>query len=296
VRSALELVGTWPVTRVGAGLLRADGSGELHGAVDERFRIASVTKLLTAYAVLIGVEEGAVELDDDAGPPGATVRHLLAHAAGYGFESGSGVIAPPGSRRIYSNQGFEVLAMHLERVTGIPFPAYLAEAVLEPLGMTATELSGSAAFAASSTVRDLVRFAGELLRPRLVHPDTLARAVTVQFPGLGGVLPGVGRFHPLDWGLGFERAFSRPGHWAGRSLGPGAFGHFGGAGSFLWADPDARTACTALGNRDFGPWALEAWPALGDAVLGGAALDGGGPVVAPARRAPADAVADGTGR
>ncbi|MDQ1294382.1 MAG: hypothetical protein QG608_2265 [Actinomycetota bacterium] len=265
--TALEQIDTWPVTRVGAGLLRADGPAEFHGAVDDQFRIASVTKLLTAYAVLIGVEEGAVELDDHAGPPGATVRHLLSHAAGYGFESGSGAIASVGTRRIYSNQGFEVLSSHVERSSQIPFPVYLAEAVFEPLGMTATELSGSPAFAARSTVRDLLRFAGELMRPRLVHPDTLAQAVTVQFPGLGGVLPGVGRFQPLDWGLGFERAFCLPGHWAGQSVGPRTFGHFGGSGSFLWVDPDTQTACTVLGDREFGPWALEAWPALGDAVL-----------------------------
>jgi CubicO group peptidase (beta-lactamase class C family) len=48
---------------------------------------------------------------------------------------------------------------------------------------------------------------------------------------------------------------------------PSTFGHFGGAGTFLWVDPVARIALAALTDRPFGPWALDAWPALSDAVL-----------------------------
>ena len=62
----------------------------------------------------------------------------------------------------------------------------------------------------------------------------------MQFPGLGGVLPGVGRFQPLDWGLGFELRDAKHPHWTGRRNSPATFGHFGGAGTFLWVDPVAR--------------------------------------------------------
>jgi CubicO group peptidase (beta-lactamase class C family) len=48
---------------------------------------------------------------------------------------------------------------------------------------------------------------------------------------------------------------------------PGTFGHFGGAGTFMWVDPVADIALVALTDRDFGPWALDVWPSLSDAVL-----------------------------
>ncbi|NLT56948.1 MAG: beta-lactamase family protein [Actinomycetales bacterium] len=264
----LGLVGEWEVPHVGVTVVGPDGVLDRHGDVERPFRIASVTKLLTAYAVLIATEEGALALDEPAGPPGASVRHLLSHTAGYGFGAGAPVIARPGTRRIYSNRGFDVLAAHLERSTGITFTTYLTEAVLDPLGMTATTLAGSAAFDTVSTVADLGRFAAELLTPRLVARRTADELVTVQFPGLGGILPGVGRFDPLDWGLGVERNFGRRGHWAGPALSRDAFGHFGAAGTLLWVDPRARLACVCLTDRDFGPWALAAWPGLGEQVLG----------------------------
>jgi CubicO group peptidase (beta-lactamase class C family) len=240
---------------------------ESHGDVEREFRTASVAKLPTCYAIMVAVEEGAVGLDDDAGPPGSTLRHLLAHTSGYGFDTSAKVLAKPGTRRIYSNRGIEEAAAYLAAAAGMPFEAYLAEAVLQPLGMARTSLPGSPAHEMLSTADDLGRFAAELLVPSVLDPRTLAGMVAVQFPGLSGVLPGLGRYEPLDWGLGFERNFSRPGHWAGRLVSGGSFGHFGGAGTFLWVDPVARRACVCLTDRDFGPWALQAWPALCDSVV-----------------------------
>ena len=249
-------------------LVRSSGRVlETHGDVDRVFRLASVTKLLSCYAVMVAVQEEAVGLDDEAGPPGSTVRHLLAHASGYGFESGAGTLGPPGSRRTYSNQGIEVLTAHLASVTGIDFGTYLSEAVLEPLSMRSTELRGSSASGIWGTAGDLSAFAAELLNPRLLEPELFATTVQVQFPGLSGVLPGVGRFDPLDWGLGFERNFGRTGHWAGPMPSRDSFGHFGGTGTFLWTDPQRGIACICLSDRDFGAWALEAWPRLSTAVV-----------------------------
>jgi len=258
---------TWKVAHASAAVVSPSGIVETYGEQGREFRLASVTKLLSAAAIMLGVEEGAVGLDDAAGPPGATLRHLLAHAAGYGFESDAGVIAKVGTRRIYSNRGIEVAAEHLERSVSMPFAEYLQEGILEPLGMTRTRLPGSAAFAGFSTTEDLARFAAELLTPQLLAPDTVRDMTSVHFPGLSGVLPGHGRFDPLDWGLGFEHSFSRPGHWGGSRVSPETSGHFGAAGTFLWVDPTARVACICLADRDFGEWARKEWPALCDAVI-----------------------------
>lgn len=264
---SLRQMDDWPVTTASAAVVRADGTlAGSRGPTGHRFGLASVTKPLCAYAVLVAVEEGAVELDEPAGPEGSTVRHLLAHASGYAFDQ-TRAMAAPGTRRIYSNTGFEALADHVEKVTAIPFPVYLHEAVLRPLGMAASELVGSPAAGALSTVADLARFAAELQAPRLIAPATLAEATSVAFPGLRGVLPGYGGQTPNDWGLGFEIRDAKSPHWTGRSSSPRTFGHFGQSGTFLWVDPEAGAACVCLTDRDFGEWAMPRWPALTDAVL-----------------------------
>ncbi len=227
---------------------------------------ASVTKLVTALAVLVAVEEGTLELDEPAGPPGSTVRHLLAHASGLAFDEPR-AIAGPGERRIYSNRGFEVLAEVLEDRAEMPFERYVTEGVLEPLGMGGTRLEGSSAAGMVGPLDDLLRLGAELLRPTLVSAETSARATRVAFPGLDGVLPGIGRFEPNDWGLGFELRDDKSPHWTGHRSSSATFGHFGATGSFLWVDPQARLAAAALSGRIFGPWALQAWPRFTDEVL-----------------------------
>jgi CubicO group peptidase (beta-lactamase class C family) len=261
----LAQVESWPPETVAVGVLRDGEVVETHGPRDRVFRWASVTKLATAVAVLVAAEEGVVDLDEPAGPPGSTVRHLLAHASGLSFDAGP-PIAKPGQRRIYSNAGFEVLAEHVEAAAEMPFAQYLSEAVLRPLGLRA-ELRGSAAHALHGTLDDLLRFGAELQRPSLIAPETLAEATSVQFPGLVGVLPDIGRMDPNDWGLGFELRDAKSPHWTGTRNSPRTFGHFGGSGSFLWVDPEAGLALVELSDLDFGPWALEAWPRISDDVL-----------------------------
>jgi CubicO group peptidase (beta-lactamase class C family) len=272
---SLRAVDEWPVTTAAAAVVRSDGStAGLHGPVHRPFMLASVTKLLTAYAVLVAVEEGALELDQPSGPEGSTVRHLLAHTSGLAFDERRPVAAP-GTRRLYSNAGFDVLAETLEQAAGMPFAGYVAEAVFEPLGMAATHFypeSRSVAGAGGvSTVADLARFAAELQaeKPQVLHPSTLRAATReVAFPGLTGVLPGLGHQRPNDWGLGFEIRNGKSPHWTGGLSSPATFGHFGQSGTFLWVDPEAGAACVALTDRSFGDWSKEAWPAFTDAVLG----------------------------
>jgi CubicO group peptidase (beta-lactamase class C family) len=134
--------------------------------------------------------------------------------------------------------------------------------------MRSTEIrDGSLAHGGWSTVDDLGRFARELLAPTLIHQLTLQIATSPAFPKLDGVLPGVGAQSPNDWGLGFEiRGHKRP-HWTGDTNSPATFGHFGAAGTFLWVDPAIERSLVVLTDRSFGPWALEAWPAISDAVV-----------------------------
>jgi len=262
---ALRQVDSWPAANVAVGALRDGEVVAAHGPRERVFRWASVTKLVTAVAALVAAEEGVVDLDQPAGPPGSTVRHLLAHASGLPFDSGP-PIAKPGQRRIYSNVGFEVLAETIAEAAEMPFTEYVAAAVLEPLEMSA-DLRGSPAAGMHGTIDDVFRLGAELQRPRLVALETLAEATEVQFPGLVGVLPDIGRMDPNDWGLGFELRDAKQPHWTGSRNSPRTFGHFGGSGTFLWVDPEPGVALACLADLDFGPWALEAWPRFSDAVL-----------------------------
>jgi CubicO group peptidase (beta-lactamase class C family) len=224
-----------------------------------------VSKPIAALATLVAAEEGSVDLDEPAGPPGSTVRHLLAHASGLPFE-GESPIAPPGRRRIYSNEGFRVLGEHLARRAEMPFADYVREAVVAPLHL-GLDPSGHPGAGMHGSLGDVLTLGRELLAPVLVAGETHDEMVRVQFAGLDGVLPDFGRFTPLDWGLGVELKGAKEGHWSGRLTSPRTFGHFGGSGTFLWVDPDRGIACAALTTREFGDWAKKAWPRLSDAVL-----------------------------
>ena len=264
----LDPVGSWPVGAAAAAVVGPDGTVlDAYGDQDKVFPLASVTKPLVALAVLVAVEEGALGLDDPAGPPGSTVRHLLAHASGISPDKDI-VVAKPGTRRIYSNAGFDLLGDHLAAVTGIGCADYLRQALSEPLGLTATALVGPPHAGGESSVRDLAMVAAELLRPgRLLHPSTVAALATVQFPGLSGVVPGFGRQQDNDWGLGFEIRDAKSPHWTGRRNHPATYGHFGRSGTFVWVDPVARLGLVVLTDTEFEQWAKDAWPQLADAVL-----------------------------
>ncbi|MFI7676109.1 serine hydrolase domain-containing protein [Actinophytocola sp. NPDC049390] len=264
---SVRAVDGWPVDNAAVAVVSASGAVLGSAGPQEReFRLASVTKLLTAYATLVAVEEGAVEWDQPAGPDGSTVRHLIAHTSGLAFDEHK-VMAQPGTRRMYSNSGFEVLADTIHEASGIPFAEYLTEAVLAPLGMESSRLAGGAGAGAVATCADLARFAAELQSPTLVSRSTVDEATSVAFPGLSGVLPGYGYQKNNDWGLGFEIRDHKDPHWTGKNSSPATFGHFGQTGTFLWVDPDAGAACVALADRDFGQWAVDAWPDFTDAVL-----------------------------
>jgi CubicO group peptidase (beta-lactamase class C family) len=262
---ALQLTDSWPAENVAVAALTPDGELGRRGDASRVFRWASVTKPVTALACLVAAEEGTIDLDEPAGPPGSTMRHLLAHASGLPFDEGA-PIAKPGTRRIYSNTGFEVAAERIEANAEMPFAEYLSKAVLNPLGMQAV-LRGSPAAGVHGTLEDLVKLGRELLSPTLVARETFAEATSVQFPGLAGVIPDLGRFDPNDWGLGFELKDGKQPHFSGTLTSPRAFGHWGGSGTFIWVDPERSLALATLTDLEFGEWAKQAWPPFSDAIV-----------------------------
>jgi CubicO group peptidase (beta-lactamase class C family) len=128
----LRTIDAWGARTAAVGVTRAGGELDTHGPREAPLRWASVTKLLTGLAALVAVEEGTVDLDEPAGPPGSTLRHLLAHASGLPPDNGPPLMKP-GQRRIYSNAGIEAAAELVAARTEMPFDSYLRAAVLEPL-------------------------------------------------------------------------------------------------------------------------------------------------------------------
>lgn len=267
--SALQAVTDWDVPAVAGAVFDASGVRETVGDSSVSFALASLSKVLTAIAVQVAVEEGTVDLDAPAGPPGSTVRHLLAHASGLAPDSRShdDVLAEPGARRIYSNAGFDVLVDHLAGQTGMDGAEYLRLALVDSLALTATDVSGSPAHGHRSSVDDLATVLHAVVAGRLLAAGTVETLVTPAFPDLAGVLPGFGRQDPNPWGLGVEVRGEKSPHWTAPTNSPRTWGHFGRAGTFCWFDPDAGIGTVVLTDREFGPWAIEAWPELSWAIL-----------------------------
>src|SRR5690349_2539647 len=175
---ALRTVDTWGARTAAAGVTHVDSELGVHGPRDAVLRWASVTKLLTGLAVLVAVEEGTVDLDEPAGPPGSTLRHLLAHASGLPTDAGPPLM-PPERRRIYSNAGIEVAAELVAERSRMPFDEYLRASVAEPLRL-AGALYGSPAWGYRGPLDDLLALGRELLAPTLVAQETMAEAASVQ--------------------------------------------------------------------------------------------------------------------
>ena len=264
-RGPLDEVMAWGTPFAAAGVLQAGRPAAVAGDTGHAVRVASLTKLLTAWAVLVAVEEGAVALDDPVGQDGCTLGLLLCHAGGYDFDTPRAVAAP-GTRRIYSNTGYELAAAHVGSATGFAFAEYLAEAVLDPLGMAASGLRGSPAADLWSSVDDLLRFAAEVRSPSLLDASSATAFGTVHLPHLAGVLPGWGRFDPLPWGYGPEVRGTKDPSWMGATAPADCLGHFGGSGTLLWLDRRADVAAVALTDHEFGDWAVAAWPGWSDRV------------------------------
>ena len=211
----------------------ADREKKIPNKLDTRFRIGSMNKMFTAVSVLQLVQAGKIKLTDPLGkyltdypnPDVAskvTIHHLLTHSGGTGDFFGPqfdahrlelrtfedyvklygkrGLEFEPGSRWQYSNYGFLLLGVLIEKVTGQSYYDYVLEHVYKPAGMTSTAslpedqavpersvgymksdgdhvwkpntdtlpYRGTSAGGGYSTVEDLLRFANALQRHKLL--------------------------------------------------------------------------------------------------------------------------------
>lgn len=154
----------------------ADVGKERPIATDDRFRIASISKMFVAAVVLQLVDEGRIGLDGPVAPllpglgldPRITVRHLLQHTSGlFDFGDDEAFITAalgdvtrrwrpqelvsiatshppyfaPGRGWHYSNTGYVVLGLLVERVTGRAFDKEISHRILRPLALRDTYVS-----------------------------------------------------------------------------------------------------------------------------------------------------------
>ena len=101
---------------------------------------------------------------------------------------------------------------------------------------------------------------------RLLYERNMLTLVAPAFAELDGVLPGWGPQRRCWWGLGPELKGDKDPHWSGSTASPNTYGHFGGSGTFLWVDPAADLTCVVLTDREFGDWAVRAWPGFSERV------------------------------
>lgn len=244
------------------GVTDPEGVLAVQGDADKVLQLASVSKPLTAWGVMVAIDRGLVSLTDAAGPAGSTVHNLLDHTSGLPFDGTEPLGAAPGNRRIYSNTGFEVLGEHVAQAVGMSFSDWMRQEITGPLGMTSTQVDGHPGAAYRSTINDLLIFGREVLWPRLISPALAEDALTVSRPGLRGLVPGYGTYDDCQWGLGFELKAQKVPHWLGDAFPPETAGHFGAAGSFLFIDRSRDIAGAFLSGTLFNAEHKRMWPGL----------------------------------
>jgi D-alanyl-D-alanine carboxypeptidase len=297
-----EFSGAVIVARNGEAVFSAayglrDREQNIPNVLDTRFCVGSMCKMLTAVAVMQLVQAGQVELSAPFGRyvsnyPGrdaadrATIHHLLTHTGGTGdiFGPGfpdTGAAVPtledfvaaygtraldfePGTSWAYSNYGFMLLGLVIERVTGQPYAGYIADQVLAPADMLATSFQrpheipdhavgytrttvaapwqpvadlrpywGSPAGGAYSTVTDMTSFAAALLSHRLLDAAHTELLTAGKVPARGG-----------QYAYGFADFTAHGARW---------FGHGGGAPGVngdLRIYPGPRYSVAVLANLD----------------------------------------------
>ncbi|MGN6378100.1 MAG: serine hydrolase domain-containing protein [Gaiellales bacterium] len=323
------MIDTWVADRdvpaVSAAVVSESGTiEERHagaGSANALYALASLTKPAVAAACMVAAEEGALDLDapvaahlpDYRTPPKAqiTARHLLSHASGLPESDRSGIpavevepVAPPATRRIYSNEGYAVLGELILAATGIPHARYVHEAVFAPLGMDAViglpeakqgraldvrepglaapgvalfnsrrwRQRGTAAGGAFATLGAYARFVQMLLAggAPLIDESSFQDMAAVQYPGLPGGIESFVTWPVADWSLGCDVRDAKSPHWTGARTSPSALSHFGASGTLFFADREAGAGLVCLANRGtYSGWTMRAggWPDLCEHVL-----------------------------
>lgn len=143
-------------------------------ATQSMYRIASMSKSVTALCIMQLRDAGRLKLDDPAwkyipelrqnkllttDAPAITIRHLLSHTAGFPednpwgdrqladskadlinlIKKGTYFANVPGNTYEYSNLGFALLGAIVENISGLPLERYTKEKIFRPLGMNNTE-------------------------------------------------------------------------------------------------------------------------------------------------------------
>jgi CubicO group peptidase (beta-lactamase class C family) len=178
VSSIDGLRGAAIVTRAGSVELELAGGlaeADAECTPQTRFQIASVSKQFAAAAVMLLAESGTVALGEPVERwfPGClphwrqiTLHHLLTHTAGIahwgdapGFDPSqpmtpgqrlaliqqAPLLTGPGTRWHYSSPGYLVVGHIVERASGRPYPDFLTERILAPLGLRSTTVGGAPA-------------------------------------------------------------------------------------------------------------------------------------------------------
>ncbi len=280
-----------------AGYGYADVEGQVLLAPDTGVRLGSVTKQFVCMTVMILAERGLLDYDDPVSKyvpeiserygDEITVRNLMNHTGGLpnyypaldeyvpdrtpNNEDGAAAYArwgepvfPPGDRYEYSNSGYEILALIVQRVAGEPFADFIAAKVFEPLGMAgaiawddAAKVIPNRSFGYSPTegsfelnddhrmnfmmgaggiyasLQDMYRWDQALYTEQLVSKATLKQAFT----------PALARFEDIGYGFGW-RIGAYQGH---RRISHG--GSWVGFRTAIARHPDAQFSIVLLSNR-----------------------------------------------
>jgi D-alanyl-D-alanine carboxypeptidase len=284
----------------------ADREARTPNTLDTRFRMGSMNKMFTATAILQLVQAGKIRLDAPVGTyltgypnrdvaTKVTIHHLLTHTGGTGDIFGPqfdahrlelktlndyvtlygarGLEFEPGSKWEYSNYGFLLLGVVVERVSGQSYYDYVRDHIFKPAGMTGSASEpeevavpgrakgymqekgawvpntgtlpyrGTSAGGGYTTVGDLLRFATALTGNVLLDAKHTALLTTGKVDAAFGGKYAYGFIENVEGGV--------------RS-----FGHGGGAPGMngdLRIFPDSGYVVAALANTGFGASELVSW-------------------------------------
>ena len=291
------------------------------------FDLASLTKVVaTTCMAMVLYERGLLDLEtpvtaivpefaqNDPGRREVTLRMLLAHSSGLpAYEKlflrvhsagellqavfAAELVAAPAAHTAYSDIGFILLGVALERLADEPLDAFCRREIFGPLGMTRTTFNPAAILKSSipPTADD------RTFRHRIVQGDVQDENASV----LGGVAAHAGLFSTAEDLAVFAHAMLNGGHpilraptvelfsrresvpegtsralgWdtpsspsqSGKYLSPHSFGHLGYTGTSLWIDPEHQLSITLLTNRTWPDCKNEAIkqvrPALHDGII-----------------------------
>ena len=274
-----------------------------------RFDLASLTKVVaTTTAMMMLVERGHVDPDEvvvtylpefgSNGKSTVTVRQLLRHRGGlvpfrrYYLEPnasresvlqailGDTLVYQPDKDERYSDLGFIVLGLLVERVTGMDLATFARDSIFVPLGMHATAFratDGTDAYVVPTEIDSVFR--QRLIQGEVHDENAFVLGGTAGHAGLFSTAKDLSRFARMLLGNGAldglrfldsttVAAFTRRDHFphgeramgwdfksiegytsAGKHFGASSFGHTGFTGTSMWIDPEADVFAVLLTNR-----------------------------------------------